>query len=184
MYQDALLDQMDPQRKKIDAPGLQSPEDAGTMRQQAVGPQDYQSIFMNAAQGQRPSQASYAALDANPALDGFNFQQDSAGKYRGRIQDPSGMVYDTNLNEGNDAAFMGGGEGTGEFGFLKRFHKSEVPGGWSGGGGGGGMMPAAPMAGLQGLFSGNGESEIQKGVEQYSDPSPYLAALLAQLGGQ
>jgi hypothetical protein len=187
MYQDALLEQMDPQRRRIDAPGLQATGDAGTMRDNAVpdapsAPLSFTDRWAQATAGKRPTQATYAELDANPMFDDVTFQQDSGGRYRGRIQDPSGYVMDTNLNEGNDAAFMGGGEGTGGFGLMKRFHKSEVPGGWSApGGGGGGMMPMGVPPGLQGLFSGSGDSKIQEGVEQYSRPNQYLQALMEQL---
>jgi hypothetical protein len=203
MYRDALLDELEPGRRQVAGPGLHAPASIqapvdpnnfeldgvpGLPGRQAGG--NYQDIFMQAAAGKRPTQASYAELASVLGPQGFQFQQDSGGRYRGRIQDPSGMVYDTNLNEGNDEAFMGGGEGTGQFGFMKRFHKSEVPGGWSAGGGGGGMslkgMSAPnPMAGLEGLFSGSGDSAIQQGVAEYSEPSKYLEALLQQLqGGQ
>jgi hypothetical protein len=55
-------------------------------------------------------------------------------------------------------------------------------------GGGMGQSPMAAMQGIPGLASvldGSGaDQQIAQGVSQYSEPSKYLQALLAQLGGQ
>jgi hypothetical protein len=55
-------------------------------------------------------------------------------------------------------------------------------------GGGMGQSPMAAMQGIPGLASvldGSGaDQQIAQGVQQYSEPSKYLQALLAQLGGQ
>ena len=47
---------------------------------------------------------------------------------------------------------------------------------------GGMTIPKTSQPALQDLYAGSGQDAITKGVEQYSQPSPYLAALLKQLG--
>ena len=95
---------------------------------------------------------------------------------------------------GGDKISIGGNvdprfNGVTEFDIIRDL---ESGGGWQWGGLNGGPEPAPtsgggslPMTGFPpGLLQGDGQAQIAQGVEQYSQPSKYLAALLAQLGGQ
>jgi hypothetical protein len=52
-------------------------------------------------------------------------------------------------------------------------------------GGGSPLQALQSMPGLASVLDGSGADwQIAQGVSQYSEPSKYLAALMAQLGGQ
>lgn len=177
--QDALVDQLG--KKQVDAPGFQAPG-APVDPVPAPGPKDYSAMFTAATQGKRPSQQTYAELDAMFDDNDIGFQKNSAGQYRGRVKFGDGQIFDSNLNEGNDAAFLGGGEGTGSFGLLGRGHESQTDigkGGWSFGGGGGAPMP---NLGTTAPIQGTAQAGIAPDLSGYTQASPYLAALMQMLG--
>jgi len=116
------------------------------------GAPDYQSVFMKAARETAGTpQERYKALQESLSGQGFQFQTNTPGQRRGRVKAPDGNVYDTWLNEANDAAFLGDGKGvTGDFGWLHRGHESQSDGGgWSFGGGG--APGPSPMLGGSGV---------------------------------
>jgi hypothetical protein len=189
-YQTALMDRLGTgtaQQKRVDAPGLQpgivAKDPAGPLEMtpppSTAGPVDYQSLLMGALQKNPYGQAGYAAAEKELGGSGIQFQKNSAGQYRGRVKLPNGDIVDTALNEGNDNAFLGGGQGTtGAYGFLNRGQEGLDAGGWSFGGPGKSQsMPFQPLP----VPTGGETLPVEPQEPSPFSSSPYLEALLQQL---
>jgi len=199
-YLNALMDQMDPQAKaKLPVGGgIQAPVDPQTPIAPPSQPPPAQSYNMRGYDMGKMA-------DPNKQTEKYQI---------GRIQqkyDPKGGVTPEMLAELNAlgiAEFSGQGDklsvnntkndprfgkgGTADVIFGHKGQNDDTA--WQpwfiddGGDAQGGQAPAQgglAMPGLASVLDGSGaDQQIADGVAQYSEPSKYLAALLAQLGGQ
>jgi hypothetical protein len=166
----------------MEVPGPGSPLPVGPMDQIAGstkgGPgQSYQDILGKYQYGAKGLGEAEGELNAA----GYKLQKHSDGRVRGRIFDPSGRGIDvTDTDEGGDwwGAQTGDKWGSHDAGYGSP--ETTTPQGMDLMSLMGQSKTSDPMAGYQDGAKG----AISQGVEQYSKPSEYLQALLAQLGGQ
>ncbi len=198
-YQDALLDQLDPTRKQMTAPGYQpggtavdvpangnTGANGGNTDVPVGGMKDYRQIFTDTMQPFGYGHDALAKGKDALAAQGIKSYVDSSGMSRGRVELPGGDRFDvfdpvegrTESNnwqtnpQGSNWNWQAMGRDAGN---SAKFAENAP------------QMDVASM--LQGpspftTQPQTGQDAITAGVEQYSQPSKYLEALLAQLGGQ
>jgi hypothetical protein len=202
-YLDSLMNQMDPQAKaKLPVGGgIQAPVDPQTPIQappsqpeayQAKGPALGLEGFDQGKLGSGHVSPKYVFAKHAQGL-GVNDRDELMRRLQG---DESGYFKNASFGGSKGDVLNVGGELAPEFNGINQFDviRAMGEGGkgwqWADTQGGAPQQQAAPSAmqmpqGLGAVLDGSGaDQQIAQGVAQYSEPSKYLAALLAQLGGQ
>jgi hypothetical protein len=212
-YLDALMEQMDPQAKAklggaspspgVGTPGgFQAPVDPQTPIAPPSQPEAYQAkgpalglegfdagklgsghsspkyVFAKHAQGLGVNDRDELLRRLQADESGY-FKDASFGGSKGDVLNIGGQLHDDfkGMNQFDVVRAMGeGGKG---------WQWADTGGGGAPQGGGSPLQALQSMPGLASVLDGSGADwQIAQGVSQYSEPSKYLAALMAQLGGQ
>jgi hypothetical protein len=149
----------------------------------AGGMKDYRQIFQDTMQPFGYGHDALAKGKDALAAQGIKSYVDSSGMSRGRVELPGGDRFDVfdpvegrtesdNWQTNPQGANWGWQAMGRDAGNSAKFAGNAPP------------QMALPQAPLAGANLGTSQDAITAGVQQYSEPSKYLEALLAQLGGQ
>jgi len=193
-YLDSLMEQMDPAKPKT---GFAPPLDPGTIEPPPGQPAPYAAKgpalglegFDAGKMGSGHTSPKYVFAKHAQGL-GVNDRDELLRRLQG---DESGYFKEASFGGNKGDVLNVGGQlhddfkGIGQFDVIRAMGEGGKGWQWGEAGGGAAAAPSTgmpSMASIPGLLQGDGQSQIAQGVEQYSEPSKYLAALLAQLGGQ